>query len=178
MTWKVPGRVELLRKLWVDGLSARDIAARLGPEVTRNMVISKADRMGLPRRAPTGRKGPRRARALTKPAATPPRPKLQRGFVMADRSARNTRPSLPGTPLPEPQAGDVARIATLDLEVWHCRWPIGDPAEVGATAPLFCGIKKVPGLPYCEVHSRRAFNRPTVSVQEVAAASAHEMEAA
>jgi GcrA cell cycle regulator len=35
-----------------------------------------------------------------------------------------------------------------------CRWPIGDPQ----TAEFhFCGRPKVPLLPYCEVHARRAF---------------------
>ena len=39
-------RVELLRKLWAEGLSASQIAGRLG-EVTRNAVIGKVHRLGL-----------------------------------------------------------------------------------------------------------------------------------
>jgi GcrA cell cycle regulator len=38
-----------------------------------------------------------------------------------------------------------------------CRWPIGDPQN---TEFHFCGKNKVPGLPYCEVHARRAFQPP------------------
>ena len=38
-----------------------------------------------------------------------------------------------------------------------CRWPIGDPQ---AADFHFCGKKKVTGLPYCEVHARRAFQPP------------------
>ncbi|HEX9322035.1 MAG TPA: GcrA family cell cycle regulator, partial [Xanthobacteraceae bacterium] len=45
-------RVELLKKLWADGLSASRIAAELGG-VTRNAVIGKVHRLGLSGRAKT-----------------------------------------------------------------------------------------------------------------------------
>ena len=38
-----------------------------------------------------------------------------------------------------------------------CRWPIGDPQNPDFH---FCNRNKVPGLPYCEVHARRAFQPP------------------
>ncbi len=38
-----------------------------------------------------------------------------------------------------------------------CRWPIGDPQLADFH---FCGKDKVPGLPYCEFHARRAFQPP------------------
>ena len=40
-------RVALLARLWQEGFSARQIAERLGEEVTRNAVIGKANRLGL-----------------------------------------------------------------------------------------------------------------------------------
>src|SRR5436305_12771417 len=45
-------RVELLKKLWADGLSASRIAAELGG-ITRNAVIGKVHRLGLSGRAKT-----------------------------------------------------------------------------------------------------------------------------
>ncbi len=39
-------RVETLRRMWAQGVSARDIAERLGG-ITRNAVIGKAYRLGL-----------------------------------------------------------------------------------------------------------------------------------
>jgi GcrA cell cycle regulator len=54
-------RVELLKKLWADGLSASQIAGRLG-EVTRNAVIGKVHRLGLAA-APRHRVCARRVRA-------------------------------------------------------------------------------------------------------------------
>ena len=49
MSWS-DERVELLKKLWQDGLSASQIAAELG-SVTRNAVIGKVHRLGLSGRA-------------------------------------------------------------------------------------------------------------------------------
>ena len=49
MTW-TDERVELLKKLWADGLSASQIAAELGG-ITRNAVIGKVHRLGLSGRA-------------------------------------------------------------------------------------------------------------------------------
>ena len=39
-------RVAMLKELWTQGYSARQIAERLG-DATRNAVIGKANRMGL-----------------------------------------------------------------------------------------------------------------------------------
>ena len=49
MSW-TDDRVELLKKLWADGLSASQIAAELGG-ITRNAVIGKVHRLGLSGRA-------------------------------------------------------------------------------------------------------------------------------
>mgnify|MGYP000876625713 CR=1 FL=1 len=49
MSW-TDERIELLRKLWTDGLSASQIAGELG-QVTRNAVIGKVHRLGLAGRA-------------------------------------------------------------------------------------------------------------------------------
>jgi GcrA cell cycle regulator len=61
-----------------------------------------------------------------------------------------------------------------------CRWPIGDPQ---AADFHFCGKNKVPGLPYCEFHARRAFQPPQTRrrerefVEPVTASSANELAA-
>ena len=44
-----------------------------------------------------------------------------------------------------------------------CRWPIGDPQMADFH---FCGKNKVPGLPYCEFHARRAFQPPQTRRRE------------
>ena len=45
-------RVEMLRQLWLSGHSAAQIAEALGG-TSRNAVISKAKRLGLPFKTPT-----------------------------------------------------------------------------------------------------------------------------
>ena len=49
--WDEP-RVDLLKRLWLSGQTARTIAEELGRGVTRNAVIGKAHRLGL-----TGKQG-------------------------------------------------------------------------------------------------------------------------
>ena len=44
--WSKRGRTEELKRLWMTSLYTADIAARLG--TTRNAVIGKANRLGLP----------------------------------------------------------------------------------------------------------------------------------
>src|SRR5512142_3358650 len=67
-------RVELLKKLWQDGLSASQIAKQLGG-VTRNAVIGKVHRLGLSGRATPSKparsvfKAPRPARPAAAPSA-------------------------------------------------------------------------------------------------------------
>ena len=53
-------RVEQLKRLWAEGLSASQIAGRLGG-VTRNAVIGKVHRLGLSGRATTSRMKTHRA---------------------------------------------------------------------------------------------------------------------
>ena len=55
MSW-TDERVELLKKLWSDGLSASQIAAELGG-ITRNAVIGKVHRLGLSGRAKSASRG-------------------------------------------------------------------------------------------------------------------------
>ncbi len=73
MTW-TDDRVELLKKLWMDGLSASQIAAELGG-ITRNAVIGKVHRLGLSGRAKA-------------PSSTAPRPRKPRPPAHAFRTMR------------------------------------------------------------------------------------------
>ena len=61
-------RVELLKKLWLEGLSASQIAGVLGEGVTRNAVIGKVHRLKLSGRAKPATSTPR-VRSAPRPAA-------------------------------------------------------------------------------------------------------------
>ena len=154
MAW-TDDRVDLLKKLWAEGLSASQIAGRLG-SVTRNAVIGKVHRLGLSGRATTSRMKSHRprqrmaAKRLAKSRyATIGNPAL-RALYNAE-----TNVYLPPTEELVIPVAERKYIQTL-TEV-TCRWPIGDPQN---TEFHFCGKNKVPGLPYCEFHARRAFQPP------------------
>lgn len=157
MAWN-DERVELLKKLWSEGLSASQIAGRLGG-VTRNAVIGKVHRLGLSGRATTSRMKSHRPRART--AATARRMQQKTRFAPQGNSALRSlyQPEAePYTPTVEELVIPLKERRTIQtLTECSCRWPIGDPQ---AADFHFCGKNKVAGLPYCEFHARRAFQPP------------------
>ena len=154
MAW-TDDRVDLLKKLWAEGLSASQIAGRLG-SVTRNAVIGKVHRLGLSGRATTSRMKSHRprqrmaAKRLAKSRyATIGNPAL--------RALYNAETNVYLPPTEELVIPVAERKSIQTLTEVTCRWPIGDPQN---TEFHFCGKNKVPGLPYCEFHARRAFQPP------------------
>ncbi|MGH1419472.1 MAG: GcrA family cell cycle regulator [Hyphomicrobiaceae bacterium] len=155
MAW-TDERVDILKKLWAEGLSASQIAGRLGG-VTRNAVIGKVHRLGLSGRATTSRLKTHRPR--NRVPGTPKRntkAKFANTGNPALRALYNGEAE-PFAPKEELVIPEAERKSIQSLEENHCRWPIGDPQ---ADDFHFCGKTKVPGLPYCEHHSCRAFQPP------------------
>ena len=127
MSW-TDERVETLKKLWGDGLSASQIAAELGG-ITRNAVIGKVHRLGLSGRAKS-------------PTSAAPRPRKPRSQHML----RVSRPAMRGNTAlaqafeyeveAEPELVENViplgqRRTLLELTEDTCRWPIGDPGARG-----------------------------------------------
>ena len=75
MSW-TDERVETLKKLWIDGLSASQIAKQLG-SVTRNAVIGKVHRLGLAGRATPSRPAKRPTRPA-RPAVVAEAPPIKK----------------------------------------------------------------------------------------------------
>jgi GcrA cell cycle regulator len=163
MAW-TDERVELLKKLWAEGLSASQIAGRIG-SVTRNAVIGKVHRLGLSGRATTTRLKTHRPRPRSA-HASPSQGSNARRYVKP-RMATVGNPAFrelyrldaePFVPIEAELDIPLAERKTiLTLGECNCRWPIGDPQEADFH---FCGKNKVVGLPYCEFHARRAFQPP------------------
>lgn len=151
MNW-TDERVELLKKLWADGLSASQIAAQLGG-VTRNAVIGKVHRLSLSGRAKPASSGPRPRKAR------PPQPHRPRAYVSGNTALKvHAHPAPRRLPAPVP-AEDVVvpimlKVPLMALTDQMCKWPLGDP---GADDFCFCGYKSYNSLPYCEYHSRVAY---------------------
>src|SRR6187200_2613900 len=105
MTW-TKERIELLTKLWTEGLSASQIAAELGDGVSRHAVLGKAHRLGLAQSTSKGGSTPR-PRKLRPPEPAPG----SETFIPQDPSPASMiatpQPAAPPTPLP-PREGAVA----------------------------------------------------------------------
>jgi GcrA cell cycle regulator len=153
MAW-TDERVELLKKLWADGLSASQIAGRLGG-VTRNAVIGKVHRLGLSGRATSSRSSaprPRRAHV--------PRAHRSPSLLFGTRGNTALKPSYEAELELHPALIEELviplheRASILTLKETMCRWPIGDPGEPEFH---FCGRKACNALPYCEHHARMAY---------------------
>ncbi|QYO77267.1 GcrA family cell cycle regulator [Devosia salina] len=167
-------RVELLKKLWMEGLSASQIAAELGDGVTRNAVIGKVHRLKLSARAKPTNTAPR-ARPAARPAA-PRRPatsSVGSSTMSAKPRMSMSRPQVVGATAlaasPEmdaelyvaPAAAELfipedKRLNLLQLNEHTCKWPIGDPLTKDF---YFCGQHSLETGPYCEFHSRRAYHQ-------------------
>jgi GcrA cell cycle regulator len=155
MSWN-DERVELLKKLWAEGLSASQIAGRIG-SVTRNAVIGKVHRLGLSGRATTTRIKSHRPRTRVNAAKRPPKPRFAAVGSTALRALYQAETEPYVAPVEERIIPEKERRSIQTLEECHCRWPIGDPQDLDFH---FCAQAKVPGLPYCELHARRAFQPP------------------
>jgi GcrA cell cycle regulator len=147
-TWTTE-RVALLKNGIAAGLSCAQIAREIG--VSRNAVIGKSNRLGLSRiKSATAGQG-QRAR-VTNGART---------RITASQRALRTVWAEPASflNLEAPQPG-ANRCSLFELQQWHCRWPMGDPASENFG---FCGCKPAGDLPYCPAHARMAY-RPGARV--------------
>lgn len=151
MTW-TDERVELLKKLWAEGLSASQIAGELGG-VTRNAVIGKVHRLSLSGRATKpagGMARPRRPKAIRPPRQ--PRPVTVGNTAL--KVAPVAQPRRVAIPIEDVVVPIPLRATILTLNDRTCKWPIGDPAEESF---CFCGHEPRASSPYCEYHARVAY---------------------
>jgi GcrA cell cycle regulator len=134
-------RTATLRKLWLEGMSASQVARQLGG-VSRSAVIGKVHRLGI-----TVRDVPARQRTTVRTA------------VRAQPRARGGRDNAPAQ-RPALRLIEIAEMAPtaniLGLEIHSCRWPIGD---VESHDFGFCGREKLARASYCDDHARGAFRK-------------------
>ncbi|WP_417423364.1 GcrA family cell cycle regulator [Hoeflea sp.] len=164
MSW-TDERVERLKKLWADGLSASQIAAQLGG-VSRNAVIGKVHRLNLPGRAKSGGQ----ASVRTKRTTAAPRAPAYAGRTAAQTTRTVSRSS--GGAALQQQVDAVAveeldtrptedvvvpisrRLTLVQLSERTCKWPSGAPLQEGLH---FCGNDPGEASPYCGYHAKLAF---------------------
>lgn len=149
---------------WSQGDSAGAIADLLGRNfnwrTTRNAVIGQINRHATPE--------VRRSKFASRLNMGHNKGNKQRRPKNKTRRALRQKPLTPlqmirleGTPLPLRQETDIARVSFNDLEPGkHCRFIPETDGPFKLDKPHYCGLKPVPGLPYCPAHSQRCYGPP------------------
>ena len=134
-----------LAKYWAEGFSASQIARLLGTGRSRNSVIGRVHRAGLPLRV-----------ERTNPRINKKRPRRQRYVPQVPKLNVAKAPPL------QSDLKSIAALAPIDstltvhgLTNFTCRYPIGDPIDPDFT---FCGrtCNNIEN-PYCTQHQRLAY---------------------
>lgn len=152
VTWTAEAE-KTLRELWPDPkMSCAMIAERM--DVTRNMVIGKARRLGLgPKVSDHAKTNTRLKHPPPKPKVFKPKPKRNFGGVWNNYPGI-TEPYTPRTI----EASPTLSKSILSVAGEECRWPTHEDAETGGHR--FCGHPSANGKPYCEAHCRLAYVQP------------------
>ncbi len=155
MSWN-DERVEQLKKLWQDGLSASQIATEMG-SITRNAVIGKVHRLGLAGRAKSAASPAQRARKAAPRVRTTMIGGSRGNIALAPRMHADMEPLQEARIIPFAQIIPIPesrRVAIADLRESVCKWPLGDPLQADFA---YCGNDSDSGHPYCQYHSSIAY---------------------
>lgn len=152
-------RIELLTKLWADGLSCSRIANQIGHGLSRSAIIGKVHRLGLPGRGSPAAEARRmnKAEGVKKYRGTKRddnfrfRRKISVGYTQPQRVKAAPEPIVP---LEEIFIPLEQRRTLLQLTAETCRWPVGD---LETEDFYFCGAVPKDGKPYCGPHCRIAY---------------------
>lgn len=158
MNW-TDERVELLKKLWADGLSASQIAGQLGG-ISRNAVIGKVHRLKLSSRGRATATQPRQKKTASASVKTAGRTVTR--TMTASIGATALQVQFDAEPVARHALRPIEdvvvpisrRLKLVELSERTCKWPNGDPL---AEDFHFCGNDAGEAGPYCTYHSRIAF---------------------
>lgn len=153
-------RTETLKTLWNEGFSASEIAKRL-EGLSRNAVLGKAWRLGLPMR---------------KPVITAVKARVVNGetVTFTVTGNPNKRPKFKD---PDAELSKYLRkfgvekiellleqittaVGFFDIALGQCRWPLGDSKNLEEFK--FCGAEAIKEYPYCKRHCRISYKPPRV----------------
>ncbi len=126
-TW-TDERTEILKRLWGEGLNARQIAAVLG-QVSRNAVIGKAHRMGLTARL----------QRRTFPLETPRPKRVRKRNRRSSIKLAVVRPPKPVVrKMPDTYPKPI-RIHMIDIKDSECHRPLWGDSKPPFEAMFYCG---------------------------------------
>jgi GcrA cell cycle regulator len=164
MNW-TDERVETLKRLWTEGLSASQIAAQMGG-VSRNAVIGKVHRLKLASRARSKQPVVRSKKPVVKatvsssgrPAGAETRASVVTNSIGANALKTEYVAHAVAESRPMAHSNVVVpisrRLELTQLTETTCKWPIGDPLGDDFH---FCGHESGDSGPYCGYHAKLAF---------------------
>ena len=186
MAWSEE-RVAILKKMWLEGNSASEIAKELG-NITRNAVIGKVHRLGLSNRDTSVSKSGSSTTKATKSVKRGRPPKInqevkKRGRPIKLKDPQDLRRSLEGKEKSKPSSADEVikdsdeiKVDSdfseetlknlLKVEKQSKKISLMELTERTCKWPIgdpatdnfwFCGHQSEPGKPYCETHISIAF---------------------
>lgn len=132
MSW-TDERVDELKNLWAEGVSASQIAVRMGG-ISRSAVLGKVHRLGLSGRSTSSKKIKRKSKTPKKTSISlvPKSPELPKDVLY--QSLRNR-------PIPD----DI--VSLQELTEGQCRFIYGD---LDSDKWGYCGKPTAPGRSYCK----------------------------
>ncbi|MEM0900210.1 MAG: GcrA family cell cycle regulator [Pseudomonadota bacterium] len=183
MSW-TDDRVDMLKKLWTEGLTASQIAAKLGG-VSRNAVIGKVHRLKLESRANPSKSSRTQPRAATPRPSVPRKPRVGAGgygtggsigagistspapviqttqrvgaTVMKAEVETKALAELDTRPVEEVVVPIARKLTLLELNEKTCKYCYGDPLTDDF---YFCGHDVDGDSPYCKYHSKLVYQQP------------------
>ncbi|WP_040489429.1 GcrA family cell cycle regulator [Fulvimarina pelagi] len=186
MSW-TDERVSTLKQLWTEGLSASQIADKLGG-VTRNAVIGKVHRLKLESRGKTAmpaEAAPVEAEPVGTPVETVAQPQMEvrEETVVAGRFAAAAT-AASSAPRPQSFGATALKLEPDEEEDYEAALETRTDAKTGEVVPIarkltlvqltertckwpvgdpmhddfhFCGNSSRDSSPYCEFHAKLAF---------------------
>lgn len=141
-------RVGKLKKLWIKGHSASQIAEMLG-DVTRNAVIGKVHRLNLT---------PREHSKISK------KNKKHNTNHVQEKTRKQSRKSKFKSLLLDKNFEPESPKTLEELDETTCRWPLGHPDEKDF---YFCGRKPEKDFSYCKLHILYAFQPKNAKEEDI-----------
>lgn len=134
--------VDDLRQMWIEGLTANEIAKKLG--VSKNSIVGKVHRLCL-----TARPSPiKKKEELANEAEV-----VDVGNVIQTEKSEKVKETVSVQ-----KNTENGKIKLVDLGNHTCRWPIGDPRDEDFA---FCGRRVRAGQTYCDEHAMMAYVKAT-----------------
>ena len=136
--------VEDLRQMWLEGLTANEIAKKLG--VSKNSIVGKVHRLCL-----TARPSPIKKKEEVKPETVEENLPQTVEEVQAS-NLEEAENKYEDVQVDKPVNMQGVKLVNLDSHT--CRWPLGDPRDEDF---CFCGKKVRAGQTYCDEHAAMAY---------------------